>query len=110
MTELRFRVEPSATPGEAPFELVERDGRVYVTVRLGERRTGGYSVAVHRITRSGERLVVSRIARAPQADAIVAQVLTAPAQTVSLEEPSVRGIRLALLVDETGKELARINA
>ena len=109
MTDIPFRVEPSATPGEAPlgYEL-PRDGRVRLTVRLGERPTGGYRIAVTSVTRSGPRLNVRCESGAPDPGAIVTQVLTAPAQTVSIDEALVRGIRDAVLLDGSGTELAHI--
>ncbi len=111
MTDIPFRVEPSATPGEAPLEYeLPRDGRVRLTVRLGDRPTGGHAIAVTRIVRTGARLTVTCETRAPAAGAIVTQVLTSPAQTVSVDEGSVLGTRRAVLLDQTGAELARTSA
>jgi len=110
MTDIPFRAEPTAAPGEAPLEYeLPRDGRVRLTVRAGEQRTGGYGIAVTSITRTGPRLTVSCEMRAPAAGAIVTQVLTSPAQTVSVDEALVRGIRHAVLLDPSGAELARIS-
>ena len=110
MTDIPFRVEPGATPGDAPLEYeLPRDGRVRLTVRLGERPTGGYAIAVTRIVRTGARLTVTCESRAPDAGAIVTQVLTSPAQTVSIDEALVRGIRDAVLLDGSGTELAHIS-
>ena len=111
MTDIPFRVEPDTSPGVAPLALEPpRRGRVRVTVRLGERPTGGYSIAVTGVTRSDTRLTIACETRAPRAGALVIQVLTSPAQTVSIDEGLARGIRTAVLVDETAAELARINA
>jgi len=105
-----FRVEPTATPGEAPLEYgLARDGRVRLTVRAGERRTGGYAIAVTKITRHGPRLEIECAIGEPAPGAIVTQVLTAPAQTVSVDEALVRGIRHAVLLDQSRAELARIS-
>ena len=110
MTDIPFRVEPGATPGDAPLEYeLPRDGRVRLTVRLGERPTGGHAIAVTRIVRTGARLTVTCETRAPAAGAIVTQVLTSPAQTVSFDEALVRGIRDAVLLDGSGTELAHIS-
>ena len=111
MTDIPFRVEPGATPGEAPLEYeLPRDGRVRVTVRLGERPTGGHSIAVARITRRGPRLQIECVIGRPEPGAIVTQVLTSPAQTVSIDGALVRGIRDAVLLDQSGAQLARISA
>ena len=109
MTDLPFRVEPTATPGDAPLGYEPpRDGRARLTVRAGQRPTGGHSISVMSVTRSGSRLTVRCAVRAPATGAIVTQVLTFPAQTVSIDESLIRGIRDAVLVDQTGAELAHV--
>ena len=111
MTEIPFRVEASATPGVAPLEYeLAADDRVRLTARLGERPTGGYSVVVTRITRRGPRLQIECVIGRPEPGAIVTQVLTSPAQTVSIDGALVRGIRDAVLLDPSGAQLARISA
>ena len=111
MTDIPFRVEPDTSPGDATLELEPpRRGRVRVTVRLGEQPTGGYAIAVTHVTRSDMLLTVACETCAPGAGALVTQVLTSPAQTVSIEEGRLRGIRTAVLVDQTAAELARISA
>lgn len=110
MTEVPFRAESTATPGEALLEYeLPRDGSVRVTVRAGERRTGGHTITVTRITRSGPQLTIECAIGEPPAGAIVTQVLTSPAQTVSIPEALVRGIRHAVLLDQSGAELARVS-
>ena len=111
MTGLPFRVEPSATADTAPLEYeLPRGGRARLTVRLGERPTGGHAITVTRITRTGPVLTVSCEQSAPAPGAIVTQVLTSPAQTVSIDERLVRGIREAVLLGPGGEELARVSA
>ena len=51
---------------------------------------------------------IQNITSAPAEGAIVTQALTAPAQTVSVDERAVRGVREAVLLDTTGAERARI--
>ena len=110
MTDVPFRVEPTATPGDAPLGYEPpRDGRARLTVRAGQRPTGGHSISVMSITRSGPRLTVRCAVRGPAPGAIVTQVLTFPAQTVSIDESLIRGIRDAVLVDQTGAELAHVS-
>ena len=111
MSIIPFQVEPAVTPGDAPFEYERpRDGRVRLTARAGERRTGGSRIAVTEITRSRTVLTVTCEIHEPAGGALVTQVLTSPAQTVSVDEALVRGVRRAVLVDGGGAELARINA
>ena len=108
--DVAFRIEDDTSPGEAPlaYEL-PRAGRVRLTVRAPMRRTGGHSVEVVRVRREGVRLTIACALRGPASGAFVTQALTAPAQTVSVDERSVRGVRQAILVDESGAELARIS-
>lgn len=111
MSEIPFTVEPSVAPGSEPLTY-ERlgDARARITARAEEQRTGGYAIEVTRIVRDGVRLLIHAQLHVPPRDAIVTQVLTRPAQTVSLDEGSVRGIREVVLLDASGAELARITA
>ena len=109
MSAIPFRIEAAAAPGDRQFEYEPHgDGRVRLTVRAGERRTGGYRIAVTAIARSGPVLTVTREIHEPVPGALVTQSLTSPAQTVSVDESLVRGVRHVVLVDGTGAELARI--
>lgn len=109
--DVAFRVEADATPGDGALAYEPpRAGRVRLTVRAGPRRTGGHSVEILRVTRENALLTITCAFRGPAVGAIVTQALTAPAQTVSVDERSVRGVHEAILVDERGAELARINA
>lgn len=111
MSEIAFREELGTGPGTAPLECeLPRDGRVRLTVRLGERRTGGYGIRVRRIIRDGPTLTVRCETTAPREGAIVTQALTYPAQTVSVDDGLVRGVRVVVLVDQSGTEHARITA
>lgn len=111
MSEIAFRAELGTGPGDAPLEYeLPRGGRVRLTVRLGERRTGGHGIRVTRITRDGPTLTLRCEITAPREGAIVTQALTYPAQTVSVDDGLVRGIRVVVLVDQSGTERARITA
>ena len=111
VSDVPFRVEMGTGPGDAPLEYeLPRGGRVRLTARLGERRTGGYAIRIVRITRDGPTLTLRCEITAPRDGAIVTQALTYPAQTVSVDEGRVRGIRVAVLVDQRGAERARITA
>ena len=111
MTEIPFVVEPEVAAGDAPLQYeLPRGGRVRLTVRAGQRRTGGHAIRVTNVRRDGPKLIVRCDVSAPSGGSIVTQVLTAPAQTVSVDERAVRGIREAVLEDATGAERARITA
>ena len=111
MSEIPFREELGTGPGDASIEYeLPRGGRVRLTVRLGERRTGGYGIRVRRITRDGPTLTMRCEITAPRDGALVTQALTYPAQAVSVDDGLVRGIRVVVLVDQSGTERARITA
>ncbi len=111
MTEIPFVAEPETTPGSAPLQYEQpRAGRVRLTVRAGQRRTGGHAIRVTNVRREGAKLIVRCEISEPADGAIVTQALTTPAQTVSVDERAVRGIREAILEDTSGAERARISA
>jgi hypothetical protein len=85
-----------------------QSGRLYIAVFAGSKRTGGFAVQVDRVERQGDRLVVQARFTEPAAGAITIQVLTSPAQLVSIDRSQASGIREAVLVDQKGTELTRI--
>jgi protease stability complex PrcB-like protein len=82
-------------------------GRVTVAVFQGQQSTGGYAVRIDAIERRGDQLVVRATFGAPGPGAIVTQVLTSPAQVVSIASADATGLREAILVDHRGTEMAR---
>jgi hypothetical protein len=99
----------TAPPATGLAELVTSTdpARLYIGVFAGERRTGGYAVRVDRIERSGDRLDVTATFTSPPKDALTIQVITTPAQLVSVERRSAAGVREAVLIDAAGSEMAR---
>jgi hypothetical protein len=104
-----FRREP-ATAGPAPLECDRSGPRPRITVRAGERRTGGYAITVRAIDRDGDRLRVHCATSAPPPGALVTQALTHPADAVSLDPEALQGVREIVLVDAAGEVRARISA
>jgi len=84
-------------------------GRVLVAVFQGQQNTGGYSVQITAIERSGDQLVVRATFGVPGPGAMVTQVLTSPAHVVSIAAADATGVREAVLIDSSGAERARIN-
>ena len=84
-------------------------GRVLVAVFQGQQNTGGYSVQIDAIERSGDQLVVHATFVVPGPGAMVTQALTSPAHVVSIATADATGVREAILVDGTGVERTRIN-
>ena len=82
-------------------------GRLYIGVFAGTQRTGGYGVRVDAIERSGDRLVVRATLSAPAPGVLTIQVITSPAQLVSIASAAASGAREAVLVDQSGSERAR---
>jgi hypothetical protein len=85
-------------------------GRVLVVALQGEQRTGGYSIHITRIERTGDRLDVYATFTEPPQDSFVTQVLTSPAHVVSIASADANGVREAVLLDESGIERARTKA
>jgi PrcB C-terminal len=83
-------------------------GRVMVAAFQGQQYTGGYSVHITAIERRGDQLVVRATFARPGPGAIVTQVLAAPAHVVSIAAADATGLREAVLLDESGTEVARV--
>ena len=93
--------------GLAELTASADSARLYIGVFAGERRTGGHAVKVERIERTADRLDVTAIFISPARDAITIQVITTPAQLVSIDRQSATGVREAVLLDGSGTEIAR---
>ena len=83
-------------------------GRLFIGVFAGTQRTGGYTVRVQRVERVGDRLVVHAQFVAPSPGALTIQVITSPAQLISIASADASGAREAAVVDESGVERARV--
>jgi hypothetical protein len=97
---------PSAT-GLAELVTAPDPAWLYIGVFAGERRTGGYAVKVDHIERTGDRLDVIATFISPPKDALTIQVITTPAQLVSIERSRASGVRDVVLLDTSGTEMAR---
>lgn len=98
--------EPQPT-GLGELARSAADGRLYIAVFAGPKRTGGFSVGVDRVVRDGARLVIhARFVEPPQS-AVVIQVLTSPAALISIDRRQAAGARTAVLVDQRNAEVAR---
>ena len=84
-------------------------GRVLVAALQGQRNTGGYSIQIVAIERNGDQLVVHATFVVPAPGAMVTQVLTSPAHVVSIAAADTTGLREAILLDQTGFEVARVS-
>ena len=82
-------------------------GRLFIGVFAGSQRTGGYTVRVQTIERTADRLVVHARFVSPSPGALTIQVITSPAQLISISATSASGVREAVVVDESGTERAR---
>lgn len=95
------------TTGLAELVASADPARLYIGVFAGERRTGGHAVKVERIERNADRLDVTARFIGPPKDAFTIQVITTPAQLVSIDRRGASGVREAVLLDESGAEMAR---
>ena len=94
------RQVPNATPSA---------DRVLVAVFQGEQRTGGFAVQITSIERRGDQLLVTATFTEPKQDSMVTQALTSPAHVVSIAVSDAKGVKLAILLDQSGTERARID-
>jgi hypothetical protein len=85
-------------------------GRVMVAAFQGQHNTGGYAIQINSVERRGDQLLVRATFTAPGPGALVTQVLTAPAHVVSIAAADAAGLREAILFDQSGSEITRINA
>lgn len=97
----------AAAIGIGQFAAAAPAGRLFIGVFMGERRTGGYGVKVDRVERDADRLVVRATFASPPKDSLNIQVLTSPAQLVSIDRQSASGVTVAVLLDQSGAEMAR---
>jgi hypothetical protein len=102
------RVAAAADPAGAGLgELAAPDdGRLYVAVFAGSQRTGGYGIRVLRVDRAGDTLTVRAMFSVPPPDAVTIQVLTSPAELVSIDRRSATGARGIVLIDQSAAERA----
>jgi hypothetical protein len=73
--------------GEAPE--IDFDREMVAAVFMGERRTGGYSIAVEKVEQIGSGVLLHVLLREPGPDCMTTQALTQPWQIVRL--PRVEG-------------------
>lgn len=79
-----LKQRPRRQSAQAQFEVERRADSVIVTIHAGRKPTGGYTVKVLRVVRDGARCTVHYAVIPPPADAMVTQVLTYPAVSVSI--------------------------
>ena len=82
-------------------------GRVYLGIFAGQQRTGGYSVRVDSVERVGDRLNIRSTFGVPPSGALTIQVITSPAQLISIAPADASGVREAVLIDQAGVEKGR---
>jgi PrcB C-terminal len=82
-------------------------GRVAVAVFQGEQSSGGYSIHVERIERSGDQLIVHAKFSEPAPGSMNTMALTSPVHVVSIAAADAGGLKEAILLDGAGAERAR---
>jgi hypothetical protein len=85
-------------------------GRVAVAAFQGQQTSGGFSIHIDRIERSGDQLVVHATFSEPAPGSMNTMALTSPVHVVSIADADAKNLREAVLLDQTGTERARINA
>ena len=85
------------------------DGRVAVAAFQGQQTSGGFSIQIERIERSGDQLLVHAKFSEPAAGSMNTMALTSPVHVVSIASSDAKDLKDAVLLDQTGTERARIN-
>lgn len=83
-------------------------GRVAVAAFQGQQTSGGYSIHIERIERSGDQLVVHAKFSEPAPGSMNTMALTSPVHVVSIAAADAIDLRAAVLLDESAVERARI--
>ena len=83
--------------------------RVAVAAFQGEQRSGGFSIHIERIERSGDQLLVHAKFGEPAPGSMNTMALTSPVHVVSIAAADAAGLKDAVLLDESGTERARIS-
>jgi uncharacterized protein (DUF885 family) len=92
----------------APAPDITFDTRAVVVVFQGQKPTGGYSISIAEIRRSGRELVVRTNEHAPARTDITTQVLTSPFVAVSIPRPPEGAtVKFADNVDNVPQNLPR---
>jgi hypothetical protein len=89
---------------EPKIELVQNGDRWTLTLYQGQQNTGGYSIAIERMTTHGTTLDVNARFTVPPRDAIVTDAITSPATSV---DPSFAP-DVIVLFDQNDRERARL--
>lgn len=82
-------------------------GRVAVAAFQGEQVSGGYSIQIERIERSGDQLVVHAKFGEPAPGSMNTMALTSPVHVVAIAAADAMGLKDAVLLDGTGVERAK---
>lgn len=77
--------EMQRSPKEITYIGYE-DSLAYIMIALGERKTGGYSIQVNKVTRKGNDLIIYAEELTPPKDGFVTQVITNPITIISVEK------------------------
>ena len=83
-------------------------GHVAVAAFQGEQVSGGYSIQIERIERSGDQLVVHAKFGVPAPGSMNTMALTSPVHVVSIAAADATGLREAILVDGAGAQRAKV--
>jgi hypothetical protein len=82
---------------------------VAVAAFQGQQTSGGFSIHIERIERSGDQLLVHAKFSEPAPGSMNTMALTSPVHIVSIAASDAAGLREAVLIDDSGAQRARIN-
>ncbi|MDR6225271.1 protease complex subunit PrcB family protein [Desmospora profundinema] len=93
---VKEEVQSLRTRAQGGKTTVHHDGRQFVIIALGERRTGGYYVEVEEVTRQGDEVHVYAREVGPKSGMMVTQALTYPLEVVSFESEREKPVTIHL--------------
>ncbi|MGV3617835.1 MAG: protease complex subunit PrcB family protein [Fimbriimonas sp.] len=104
-SEADFQAYWARSTGQAPQTApqgIDWNRQKLIAIHLGQRRSGGYSVVVQSIRRTGAFAVVSAVERKPAPNQYVAQMITSPYVLVKVDRISIP-FRLSMTEREGGQ-------
>ena len=84
------------------YYIEEKNGKYYLTISMGQKNTGGYSLFIKSVTKKDKILEIVVGERSPKLTDTVTQALTTPAIYMELETDNIK------VINDQGMEYAKL--
>ena len=84
------------------YHIEEKNGKYYLTISMGQKNTGGYSLFIKSVTKKDKILEIVVGERSPKLTDTVTQALTTPAIYMELETDNIK------VINDQGMEYAKL--